>query len=231
MAVTSLTPSQALRRPRRLDVRLFAGALLAVAMFVGSMLAYQRLSATRDVLVAAADLPAGAVLTASNLRVVAERLDDRTYRAAIPAAERDAVVGATLTAPAFADQILVRAQVTSHATLAPGEEAVVVVLPPDVATGGSFHPGDDVQVLWVKGKTTDGAQASVLLQRVRVLGVAYQSGGPLTGDSARPAAEAGVAALRLAVTEEQAVQLAEAKVVGQLDIALLPPAPDGGPHA
>ena len=222
---TTLLPSEALRRPRRLDVRLVAGVFLAVAAFLGTLGAYAHLSASRDVLVAARGLPVGAVLTADDLQSVAVRLDDQTYRAAVPASERDVLAGRTLAAPVFAHEVLARAQFAAAPALAPGEEAYSIALPADTAIGGRFQPGDAVQVLWVDGgKGAADAQAVVLLERVAVLDVTYQPTGAVASAGARSAASpAAVAALTLAVTREQAVQLAQAKVAGQLDVAVLPP--------
>lgn len=230
---TTLTPSQALRRPRRLDIRLVVGAFLTIGVFVGTLAAYAGLSASRDVLVAARDLPVGAVLTAEDLTSVPVRLDDQTYRAAVPASDRAAVTGAVLTAPLYAHQVLARAQFAAHSALAPGQEAFVISLPPDTASGGRFHPGDEIQVIWVKGsKGTADVQASVLIQQARVLDLTYQAAAGVASAGARSVETAGaIATITLAVTPEQAVLLAQAKVAGQLDAARLPPGPEGTAHA
>lgn len=230
---TTLRPSQALRRPRRLDLRLVVGAFLTIGVFVGTLAAYSGLSASREVLVAARDLPAGAVLTTDDLAAVPVRLDDQTYGAAVPASDRSAVTGAVLTAPVYAHQVLARAQFTAHVALAPGQEAFVISFPPDTAAGGRFHPGDDIQVIWVKGsKGAADAQASVLIARARVLAVTYQADAGVAGAGARSVGAAqAIATLSLAVSPEQAVLLAQAKVAGQLDAAALPPGPERPAHA
>jgi len=206
---TTLTPSQALRRPRRLDLRLVVGAFLTIGVFVGTLAAYAGLSASRDVLVAARDLPAGAVLTAEDLTSVPVRLDDQTYRAAVPASKRSALAGTVLSVPLAAHQVLARAQLAAQGALAPGQEAFVISLPPDTAAGGAFQPGDQIQVIWVQGsKGAAGVQASVLIARVRVLAVTYQDAAGLAAGGSGAVRSAGaIATLSLAVTPEQAVLL------------------------
>lgn len=228
---TTLTPSRALRRPHRLDLRLVVGAILTIGVFIGTLAAYAGLSATRNVLTATRDLPAGTVLAADDLASVPARLDDQTYQAAVPATDRSTVTGAILTTPLYAHQVLARAQFAARAALAPGQVAFVISLPPDTAAGSDLHPGDNIQVIWVKGsKGTTDVQASVIIPRVRVLAVTYQTAGGVSGVNSGAAGAPAIATITLAVTPEQAVLLAQAKIAGQLDTALLPPGGEGAAH-
>ena len=223
---TILTPSQALRRPRRLDLRAVLGGSLALLAFFGTLLAYRGATTARDVLEVTRDLPAGATLHAGDLQVAAVRLDGPTYAAVVPAAAADQVVGHTLAGPAYARQLLMRAQLAARPGLAEGQEAMVVDLPDDSAVGASFQPGDDIQVLWTptKNGAANGASAQVLLERVRVLAVTRAPmPGVVSTAGVGAAAPTRVSALTLSLTRQQAVALAGAKVGGVLDVALLPP--------
>jgi Flp pilus assembly protein CpaB len=220
---TALTPSRALRRPRRLDLRALLGGGLAVLAFFGTLLAYHGLQASRSVLEVTRDLPAGAILHTADLRAEAVRLDDQTYAAAIPASAAQTIVGKALAGPAYAQQILVRAQLQTRPVLQPGQEAFVVPLPADTGAAGHFQPGDDVQLLWVDAKSEAPVQAVVLLDRVRVLEVTYApAAGIVSTQGVPPSGRA--ASLTLRVTRAQGIQIAAAKVTGVLDAALLPPA-------
>lgn len=219
---TTLTPSRALRRPRRLDLRALLGGGLAVLAFFGTLLAYHGMQASRSVLEVTRDLPAGAILRTADLRVEAVRLDDQTYAAAVPANEAQTVVGKALAGPAYARQLLVRAQLQARPALLPGQEAFVVPLPADTGAAGHFQPGDDVQLLWTAAKSGAPPQAEVLLDRVRVLDVTFAPATGVVSTQGVPSSNRA-ASLTLAISREQAMQLAAAKVSGVLDVALLPP--------
>src|SRR5690348_12581228 len=141
---TTLTPSRALRRPRRLDLRAVLGGSLALLAFFATLLAYHGLQAGQSVLELTRDLPAGATLGAGDLQVEAVRLDGAAAAAVIPASDARRVIGATLAGPAYAHQLLLQAQLAARPALAAGQEAMVIALPTDSAEGGAFQPGDDV---------------------------------------------------------------------------------------
>jgi Flp pilus assembly protein CpaB len=220
---TTLTPSRALRRPRRLDLRALLGGSLAVLAFFGTLLAYHGLQASRTVVLVTHNLPAGAVLRTADLRTEAVRLDDQTYAAAVPADAAQTVVGKALAGPAYAQQILVRAQLQARPALHPGQEAFVVPLPADTGAAGHFQPGDDVQLLWTNAKSGTPAQAEVLLDRVRVLDVTYAPATGIVSTQGVPPSRRA-ASLTLRLTPAQVPLIAAAKVTGVLDAALLPPA-------
>src|SRR5687768_14522505 len=113
-ATAALSPARALHRPRRLDARALTGVFLAVLSTVGALVYWSVTSDTREVLVSARELPAGAVVGAGDLAIARVRVDDSLYSAALPAAERAQVVGQQLAAPAFPQQVLVRAQLASR---------------------------------------------------------------------------------------------------------------------
>src|ERR687885_2971521 len=85
MAVATLTPARALRRPRRADPRALVGVVLTLTALAGSVAFWVSASDARPVIIATRDLPAGATLRSSDLSVAYVRMDEGLYRAAVPA--------------------------------------------------------------------------------------------------------------------------------------------------
>lgn len=231
--VTGLSPARALRQPRRLDARALVGVFLAVLSTVGALVFWSATSDTREVLVATRELPAGAVVGVADLAVARVRVDDTLYGAALPASERSQIVGRQLAASAFAQQVLVRAQFADRPPLAADQFAMTIPVAADSAVGGRLRPGDAVQVLVTLSKGKPESRTYVALPRVTVYDTGYDesaavlgtggmgsSGAPAGGRSRGPAAT-----LTLAVTQEQALELARARWNGDLDVVLAPPPP------
>src|SRR5262245_55138053 len=124
VAPTTLTPSRALRPPRRLDLRGLFGVLLLLVATGGSIGVWSALSDSRGVVVATRDLLAGATLGAGDLTVTRVRVDDAVYRAAVPAEDLPALVGRQLAEPAHARQLLTRAQVSARPPVVPDRMAL-----------------------------------------------------------------------------------------------------------
>src|SRR5438874_12954831 len=99
MAVAALSPAQALRQPRRVNVRALVGIFLMLAFFTGSMAYWTATADTRAVLVATHDLPVGATLQPSDLAVARVRLDDGLYAAALPGDQLASLVGRQVAYP------------------------------------------------------------------------------------------------------------------------------------
>src|ERR1700736_4827268 len=114
MAVATLSPARALRRPRRADPRALIGVFITLAALAGSIAFWVGASDARPILVAARDLPAGATLLSSDLTVAYVRMDDAVYRAALPADALESLVGRQLGEPIHAQQVLARAQVADQ---------------------------------------------------------------------------------------------------------------------
>jgi Flp pilus assembly protein CpaB len=88
-------------------------------------------------------------------------------------------------------------------------------------------------LLTVVDKARNEAHTRLVLERARVFEVARE---PSLGSSSLTAesdarARASIASVTLAVTAEQARQLAEARRTGELDVLLLPPQPPPVPHS
>ena len=223
MAVTTLTPAQALRQPRHVDLRAIAGLVIMALGIAGSISYWSTTNDSREVVVAARDLPAGASLQASDLVVASVRVDDTLYRAAIPSSSLSNVVGKRLSSPLYAGQVVAQKQVTGPEALGPGQLAVSVpISPSDAATG--ILPLSDVQVLVTTDKGKPTSKTSVVLARVRVADIVYdQAQAVINSGSGPPSSQQRVSSLTLIVTPDQAVQLAQARFNGDLSVALLPP--------
>ena len=223
MAVTTLTPDQALREPRHIDLRAIAGLVILVLGIAGSISYWSTTNDTREIVVAAHDLPAGTTLQASDLTVASVRVDDAIYRAAIPSSSLSTVVGKRLGTPVYAGQVVAQRQIAGPEALADGQLAVSIpVAAADAATG--ILPLSDVQVLVTTEKGKPTSKTSVVLPRVRVAAVVYdQAQAVINGGTGGSTSQQRVSSLTLVVTPDQAVQLAQARFNGDLSVALLPP--------
>jgi Flp pilus assembly protein CpaB len=227
MAVATLSPARALRRPRRADPRAIVGVFLTLAALAGSVAFWVSATDARPVVIAAHDLPAGATLTAADLGVAYIRADDAVYRAALPSDMLESLVGRQLGEPIHSEQVLARAQLADQFGLAPDQVAITIPARPDSAVDGRLRPGDSVQILvTVTDKTRNEAQAHAVVDRAQVFEVGHDvsltSSSTATSDSA-DAAHGSIASVTLAVTVDQARQIAEARRTGELDVLLLPP--------
>jgi Flp pilus assembly protein CpaB len=222
MAVITASPTRALRRPLRLDVRALVGILLMLVATGGSIAVWSTEQDTRSVLVVARELPAGATLQQSDVNVTRARLDDPVYQAMVPASSLNTVVGRQLSEPAHANQLLSRAQVSARPRLAEDQMVFAIPVRTDAAAGGRLRAGDNVQVFGTDTKR-DGS-TRVVLQRATVYDVGRDEPTRISSSTSGQSSVTGgpVAWLTLIVTQEQAVQLAQARWSGELDVALLP---------
>ena len=228
MAVATLSSTRTLRRPRRADPRAIVGLVLTLASLAGSVAFWVSATDTRPVLIATHDLPAGATLRGADLGVAYVRVDDAVYRAALPADTLQTLVGRQLGEPVHAQQVLARAQVADQLGLAPDQVAITIPARPDSAVDGRLRPGDSVQVLVTAAdKTRNTAHTSQVLERAQVFEVGRETALSSSSAASSDAADVGrgsIASVTLAVTANEARQLAEARRTGELDIVLLPPA-------
>jgi Flp pilus assembly protein CpaB len=228
MAVATLSSTRALRRPRRADPRAIVGIVLTLAALAGSVAFWVTATDARPVLIATHDLPAGATLHSADLGVTYVRVDDAVYRAALPADTLQSLVGRQLGEPVHAQQVLARAQVANQLGLAQDQVAITIPARADSAVDGRLRPGDWVEVLvTVADKARNAAHTSQVLERAQVFEVGHDT--PLSSSSTASAdapdvGRGAIASVTLAVTADEARQLAEARRTGELDIVLLPPA-------
>ena len=225
MASLTATSTRPLRRPRRLDSRAVFGLLLLLVATGGSIAFWTSSSDTRAVLVATRDLPAGATIGPNDLAVSRVHVDDSIYQASVPADASSQVVGHQVAGPVYAQQLLVRAQLSTRPGLSQSQVALTIAVSPDTAVGGRLHVGDAVEVLVTTGKGTPDERTTVVVPHVTVYDVGYQS---LTGavslqGSSASASGDQISWVTVVATPEQAVELARAKWAGEIDLALLPP--------
>lgn len=198
---------------RRVAAGLLAlGALLLAVRPPGDAAVAQVPPGTRPVVVAAADLAAGTVLTSSQLRL------DRWPPDAVPAGAAPSpgdLTGRVLAAPLrrgepITDVRLVGPGLT--ALLAPGQVAAPLRLT-DLAVAGLVSAGDRVDVLaTAPGATT----AEVVAPAALVLAASAASG----GDPAAAGADGGL--LLLAVDGPTGARLAAAVTTDTLGVTLVP---------
>jgi Flp pilus assembly protein CpaB len=222
MAAISTSPTRALRRPLRLDVRALVGILLMLVAIGGSIAVWTTEQDTRAVLVVARELPAGATLTPGDLIVSRARLDDAIYQATLPASALNSVVGRQLAEPAHANQLLSRAQLSSRPTLAADQLVVAIPVTPESSAGGRIRAGDAVQVL--STSTKGDMTTRVIIPRATVYDAGSEDEQSDRGSSSQlGVSDSAPAWLTLIVDQQQAVQLTQARWSGELNVALLPP--------
>lgn len=230
----TLTPARAVKGRRlRVDPRALCGLLLIVLSVAGGVLYAGSINQGRGVVIAARDLPAGAVLGPDDLLIASARLDDSVYAAAIPAAEAAALIGRPLGEPVHARQVLARAQLASGLILGPDQEALTIPVKPENAAGGRLRPGDAVRVRVTTDKGKPTSKTAVVIDRATVFAVGQDERTRIVSGGASGAAETAggagdpgtLATLTLILTPEQAQALAHARWDGDLDVTLLPPSP------
>jgi Flp pilus assembly protein CpaB len=231
MAARTLTPSRALHRPHHIDLRAVLGLFILLVATVGAVAAWSGATSSRAVLSVTRDLPAGATLTSADLSVVRLHADAAVDAVALPASTEDQLIGRALAGPAYAHQVLVRAQISSSQALPPGQVAFSIPVSADSAVGGRLQAGDALRVYVTTAKGTPAAKTAVVVEQATVLNVGYDPQLSTVGaagsasDSAGSAPPSAVRSLTLRVTPQQAQALAFARWNGSLDVALLPPNP------
>src|ERR671929_315009 len=172
LAPLGLTPEAAARKTqRRVNTRLLAGLGLVAVAFIGFLVfVVSSAPATRGIVVATRDLPAGTRLSRGDLAVAQVQVGQAQAQAAVPASALDGLAGKELVAPAFAQHPLAQAQINTggRPALGPGQVKMTIPIRADSAVGGALRRGDEVSVLvtYDKGKPT--AQTRTVLDRVVV---------------------------------------------------------------
>jgi pilus assembly protein CpaB len=197
--------------------------------------------ATRDILVAAQALPAGAVLEPGTLahRAVPERFLASDVLDASAAA---ATLGRRLNRALGSGEAVTASALTAanHVELSslvdPGWRALTIPVDESSAAAGLIAPGDYVDLLLATRADEAGAMAAVrpLLQAVRVVATGQQmlrhaaGAGGGSGDIDSTAAESGFATVTLRLPPEDAERVLLAQRLGELAV-LLRPAGDSEP--
>jgi len=199
-------------RLRRIDLRVAVGlVLMMVAVFGGAALIRTAQSRT-PVLVAAAAVQPGEVITASDLRVADLSLAGGV--AYLPASMRGQLVGRIATEPFWAGKLLGPNSVAQTAPLPAGMVAMSLLLKSDHAVAGSLVAGNNVAVIASSAPGQAAQQTTILFTSVQVLAVSrarLEDGGGVT------------VTLRLRLEEARA--LAAARAAGPVDLVQVSGAP------
>jgi Flp pilus assembly protein CpaB len=214
------------------DWRVVLGVVLTLGAILGALAFWLSISDARAVVIATRDLPAGTILTADDLAVVQVRVDDAMYEADVPGTALNDLVGKALAEPAHAQQLLVRAQVSTRPLLGPDQVVLSIPVSPATAVGDQVRIGDAVEVILTTNKGKPDAQASVVLPRATVYAVGHDRAAANSGGgTSETVATGAVVWLALVVTPDQAIDVSRAMGAGELNVALLPPptrAPEAG---
>ena len=209
--------SRAIRRHRRL----LAAALAAAAVYTAVTELRPAPEATRQVAVAARDLPAGTTLTSDDLRV-----EQRPVSAPWPGTTGDTrdLVGRILAVSLPAKTPITSSTIVASASLStlPADEGEVLVPVrlADVGTASVLRTGDRVDV-WAA--SSDSLTARPVTTAVRVAAAARVAAVPLTTANAGPVTVGPAGGLVvLAVAAESVPALARALSTERLTVSVLP---------
>jgi Flp pilus assembly protein CpaB len=222
------TPPHISRRSRRVDARAVMGIFLLLFATGGSISFWAASTDSQPVLAAVRDLPVGATLGLGDLSVTYLRADSAIAEQLIPAEEMSHVVGKQLAEATHREQLLTKAHISGRPPLRSGQQAFTIAIKPETAAGGRLRSGDTVSVLWTTNKGRPDSLTTVVLPRATVFEVGYDERSALftsstqDGQGGRAVSPGLVVSLTLMVTREEAIDLAQAKWNGELDVALLP---------
>ena len=229
-AISAYSYAQTMRRPFRLNRRRILSLGLMVAALLGGMAYLNGVGQqpTYPVLMAAHDVPRGAIVASNDFQPQRVALPDSLASAAVPASELSRVVGQRLAEPAHAGVPLLTAQMAGPADLGPGFQRVAFAVGPEHAAGGRLDSGDTVRVYVTTSRGKPDARTIVGLDRVVVSAVGYQdvglaSSGTVGADVAQRS-RGKLAWLEVLVDDAHAGDFLQALAQGDPDVTILPPA-------
>lgn len=199
-------------RLRRLDLRVAVGLLLMLVAVFGGASLIKTAQARIPVLVAAASVQPGEVITASDIRIADLSLSGGV--AHLPAAMKDQIVGRVATEPLWEGKLLSSGSVSQAPPLPVGMVAMSLALKPDHAVAGSIRSGDSVAVIASTAPGRSDPQTTILFTSVPVLSVTHAE-----------ATEGGGVLVTLRLRLDEARALAAARAAGPVDLVLLSGAP------
>lgn len=216
-----ITPNRRPLAKSRLNGQVLLGLLILAIGTIGGYLWLDQQGDKRPVLVAARDLPAGAVLSPADLLTAQVGIDEAIYRAALPADDLSVVLNRTLSAPVYANFPIARSQLADRPVLAQGQVALTVAVKRETAAGGRLRPGDPVKVLVPLDAGKPTTDTLVVLERATVYDVGYDLLSTTLGAAGREDEEGPLAFITLALTREEALAVTKAKHNGAIDVAFL----------
>ena len=125
------------------------GVLAIVLAALGSATLFRAIGPSQEYLALARDVPVGAQVTASDLRVV--RLNASPGLSPVPLSEVDEVIGRYAAVPLVAGSLLTPEQLTTEPVPGPGQQLVAVTISRDRVPGGTLHSGDPLLLVATGG--------------------------------------------------------------------------------
>lgn len=179
-----------------------------------------------DVLRAARDVPAGAVLQAEDVQVVSEPLPAEISTTLVPAGERQLVVGRRIGQPLNTGELITRRRLEAPTRSIPaGQRVYTLYVNAEAVSAVNLQAGDQIEVAVVTDKNRpEQARTDVVLDRATVFSVNRPDSGssPFAGGQRSGGSTGKTAALVVLVDDAHFQALTRAQAVGDLDFALLP---------
>ena len=188
------TPTQDLPRvrPRRNPVLLAAGAALVVTGSAGVAWLVSSVAEASPVLVTRHSIAAGQQLGLDDLTIAQVSLDPAV--AAMPADQRDLVIGQRAVTALPAGQLLSASSITSDPVPAPGTSLVGVAVTADQAPAAALAPGDPVTLVLGSATGDDAPAAAPETMPATVAGAHALDDGSSVVDVTVPSDRAGTLA-------------------------------------
>lgn len=192
---------------RRVPAMYALGIALIVVGALGAWWITERLSTTTEVVVAAADVPEGQVITAEDLTT--SDVNVPSGAAIIPGSDLDSLAGQRATATLEEGSLLSPGQITAESL--PGEGTALVgikVVPGQIPTQ-NVDPGDSIQIIGTpqSGDDPPSGDAPVVTGSIQAIG--------------QPATD-GSYVVDVLVSEDQAGTLTALSATGRIGVILVP---------
>lgn len=161
------------RRPRVLQPLPLAGLLLVLLALIGYWSVYSQSTRRSQILIAAHSLPAGRILSASDLTSAGLSGSRQVLATLVPASEQSVLVGRALTVPVAAGAPIPQAALAgSHGAAS----SLTLAVPALHALPGQLAPGDHITVLATFTSSTGQTQTRAVARNLEVLAVGGASG-------------------------------------------------------
>jgi hypothetical protein len=177
----TLTPGhlRGLPRRRRPGMIALAAALIGVGILASAAL-YHRADHQVPVVLVTATVPAGSVITASDVGTTTVVTGPGMQ--VIPARQLSQVVGLVAATSLQRGTLLVPSELTSRLTPGPGQDLVPVALKPSALPASGLAPGDQVLAVATPASAGSGSAASVLIRPVAAVVEAISTATDQSGD-------------------------------------------------
>lgn len=193
---------------RRLDMRVAMGILLMFAAIVGGATVLKGAKSRIPVIVAAAEVQPGDVISSRDLRVVDVALEGNIE--SIGASEISRVVGKVAAEPLYAGKMITARSFSAGPPVPAGYVTMALALKPEKASGGSVRSGNRVAIVATRNPGRPDASSVLLFNDVPVVAVSSRTGG-----------EGQLVIVTLQLRPEEARAVAEARNSGEIDLLLL----------